>query len=223
MKGTWKENLAGWNHKGDRRKKTSRKHIIKEKFHAYLHKGLFDKGIFNKGIDKTIIEKTKVYDTFLVKIKNFSSNFHYAYSHRQFFEINKNTDNGNSMFKLKKNISIGEFLVKKTETGFVSEQNFTYQANDLEFIMFMGSKTEIETWEINKNNYFQVKQEYVMYNKPLRYVIFANGYDSNRRTFFSKYFRGSERTTVRNWLAKSDFDSELKIAPVCKCYSRIIC
>lgn len=217
MKGTWKENLAGWNHKGDRRKKTSRKHIIKEKFHAYLRKGLFD-----NVNEKTIIEKTKVYDTFLVKIKNFSSNFHYAYSHRQFFEINKNTDNGSSMFKLKKNISIGEFLVKKIETGFVSEKNVIYDAKDLEFIMFMGSKTETETWEINKN-YFQVKQEYVMYNKPLKFVIFANGYDSNRRTFFSKYFHGSERTTIRNWLAKSDFDSELKIAPVCKCYSRIIC
>ena len=227
MNGLWKEELSGWNHKDQRRKKQTRKNTLRDKSLAILQDSYNNKNKINritkvensqtitftgsrwgrifplpktaniKKISFRIPLKNDEYDVSkgsYVTIKAYYKGFEY---NGEWLEVDTN-ENIRDFF------NIGMLQRINIRDIFVSEETY-------------GKKVLDWTEEIEKRKKviirdFITTQNEFAYNKPLpKYLKWSMFTESSRRKWAHKYTVRQTRASVRNWLAKRDYDAERKI------------
>ena len=232
MQGLWKEKISGYDKKGIRRRKTSRKNTIRDKRVALLkdyHKGrnkiyrienpmeLVYKGnryvLNNEKIEKT----TPIYKIgFRIPKKGFEDD----YSKSSYISIKayRNGDKGHyntQWLEEKTDKNIRDYFGLSFKQFYCIDHIFTIKEvgiKELDWQNEVLKRNRIRRCDFNTNN-----QREFIYNKPLyRYYKWSMYTESTRRRFARKMVNGQTRTSVRNWINKGNWDAE-RVIP---CYEK---
>lgn len=242
MQGIWKENLNGWNHKDSKRKKTTRKYLLKEK--GRIIEKIYDGNYRYKSTktdnskyyeDKYELSYTK--DRYLKPIQKTADvlrvEFYYYksdiprekrnYENRTYIKANVYLDKSVNHIKwvMKDGSDIGDkFNLDKNER-FTLTHYFTYYKVgkiDLDWKPEAEKRKEVEIEEFTP---YKVKSFF--YKKPVsswqRMTWFNDG---KRRKIAQKMVNGQQRTSIRDWIKKGDWDSEIPSVDGAKSISWLI-
>jgi len=225
MKGIWKNALSGYDRKGNRRKKQTRHHFVKDnaqllrrRHHKFNHLSS-DKfriegdtitvGTFAEMNGKIkVVQKTNVYKILVSfkckKTKTFKSIKTLAYQKATSKIYSSVWFDYKTDKPLKKVIGINHY-------------DIFYDVKILNFI----EVKELD-WErvVEKNKSIVTKEN--LYNRCTKEFIYGkivygheiNYSDGKRRKIAQKYINGITRASVRNWISKMDWDSERKTHPL---------
>jgi len=212
MQGTWLENTPLYSKYGDKRRKQTRKHTIKDKFKPLIkkfhYKDMIDKsGTYKDTIDKynyvvqdEIIKHSQKVEVYKVNIKryykipntipweyNISSSIRYAY------KFNK------SWYDSYINQIIGDI----GEVNIIKFEYFT-------FIHF--NPPLITPIKYTKSSYFGHKSSIWFYDKPID-SNWHNKYgfwSTRRRKFYQNLANRRDRRLSKNYCIKGDWDKDVK-------------
>jgi len=215
MQGTWKENIGGWNAKGYKRKKQTRKNTIKDKGRAILRnfseendirvgRKSDDTILTNSSITKYIsyhsnkvISLPKTVKLFKIRVWIEEENDKYiSYPFRAYFFNGEWFDEHN----IKVFNNIGSALIKYSH---------------VEKIKLIGLFNPIQNDNKKKEDkisisYFAEGTTY-LYGKPLpdyqRYKLYGYG---KRRKIAQGIANSSDRVAIRDFISKFDWDKEIK-------------
>ena len=209
MNGTWKENLSGYNHKGQRRKKQTRKHILKDKIKPLIKNFYFK----NKEIEKEkffIENQVEYIDNEQTKKKrNITIKIYKIEVIRYYGEL------CNSRYST----NIRE-AYKSVNGGYYDLYNFEpIIGNEIKELSLIDTEEfEVEQKDNSKKNnkpitYFYYNSKiYFIYGKPLEKDFFnIYGFNScKRRKYCKKLANKRTRKNIKTWLKKGDFDKPHK-------------
>jgi len=194
MNGLWKENLGGWNHKGQKRKKQKRKHTIRDRARALLKvQERKDIGIWEEG-EVEFKKPEKIFkNNFYIEIwrVKFLKSDYSKYIYRDAYFWN--------------NCWYNEYTDEPIHYSFVKKVDFLY-ATELVF------DKPIEIKENPFRGYsFYVSTTTFIFGKPLpnwkKWTLYNDG---RRRKFAQKQAHSKDRAKLREWISKGDWDSEIK-------------
>ena len=240
MQGLWKEELGGWNHKGSRRKKASRKDTLRDKRLAILqdfyHDGRNAKHITRIENEQTITwignrwgpvyPLPKYADIckigFIIPLKGDEYNeWKGSYVHIKAYH--KGGPYNGMWYEADTDKTIRDFFnLSFQQSLLIRDRNIYIESTH-------GKKLLDWSEEIKKRVKVHVKdfthgtQREFVYDKPIqRYLKWSMYTESPRRTFAHKHVNGQTRRTVRDWIAKGDWDAERVIPHYEKSYAWMI-
>lgn len=203
MQGTWKEKVGGWNHKGQRRKKQSRKHTLKDKAKALLKR--YD--YYGKN-DDTIHSSVNV-TTFVVEPVCKKSGFVSIYKYgTQIVYIKDQFGNFGNLDDILEHSSYLQYKFYDVYTDMKTK------VKNLERVTFLyKEEVQYKTPLMKGFRYmYRVPKSYndiTIYGKP---VDTAWKY---RRKLYSKFKKHHRKTVnarrragIRQWLKRGDYDTD---------------
>ena len=207
MQGTWKEKVGGWNHKDTKRKKQTRKHILKDKVKPLIKKFYYDDKEFEDTIRyETIIEYKA--DKAVYKNSGFV----------EYWKIEKLTKVGNQVF--------GDYLepiYNRTKMDAYLENGIWYNVYTNEIIngyiekiafLYKEEKVFNKPKLINcgySRNYIMCYNIFI-YNKPLG-EDWHNQYgfwSTKARKHVQKLVNARDRANTREYINRGDWDKDVK-------------
>ena len=226
MTGLWKEELSGWNNKDHRRKKQTRKNTLRDKSRAILQDFYKDRNNFTRTENAQTLTFSgsrwgglyhfpEFADICKIQIKIPKKGDEFDSTKGSYTTLKayyKGTKYNGAWLELESGINIREYL----NLGTV--QRLLIRDEDIYIIEKVGLKrldwsAELEARKVTKTIDFthRTSREFV-YNKPmLEYLKWSMSTESSRRKFAHKYVQGQTRASVRNWIAKGDWDAERQI------------
>jgi len=195
MKGLWKEKLSGYNHKGEKRKKTKRKHILKDNIKYHIKANTH--GRKNKlNVEEYIYSiKKKINKELFVKLSLIS---HTKYKIDFFY--NKNT-----LAFLYKGNWYDYYTQEIIKSSFIKELYF------VEYI-YLDWDRSVEKYVEKKYSTYRNKVNYFLYGRPLPkdfYNIFGF-YSARRRKYIQINANRKDRRLLKQWLSNNNFDKPIK-------------
>jgi len=200
MQGLWKEKLSGYDRKGLKRKKITRKHILKDK--AKWH-------IINSDNSKQIREEPGNL-IYIRKIKN-KRNF-YAELWLIKEDISKYPLN---ILLKKKNKTKAAFFYKNKWFDYFTKEPIEYNIIKIYKIKNIFANLLMENkskYRIIKKDYSPTNSIYFLYNKPLnKNFYYEFGFWTSRyRKYAQNKANRKDRRIVKDWIRKGNFEKELK-------------
>jgi len=195
MKGLWKEKISGYNFKGDKRKKTKRKHILKDNIKYHIKANNHDRKNRLNVEDYIYTVKRKNNKELFVKLSLIS----YEKYKNDFFYI-KNTlaflYKGNWYDYYTKEILKGSFI------------------NELYFIenIYLDWDNCLDKYIEKRYSVYGTKVNYFLYGKPLPkdfYNMFGF-YSVRRKKYIQTNANRKDRRLLKQWLSNNDFDKPIK-------------
>ena len=216
MQGVWKENVSGYDRKGNKRKKQNRKHLLKDKAKWHIKHTIYNKQIASKKSNRTYIEgdidftppmvknNRELYvDVWVVDIDNYN----YSKSLGEYcFIIPDGHFEGNNRTAFEYNNSWYDIYTKKIIKGIIKPL------------------TKIDTiyldWDENKPKIVEyhgycgaaTKETIFLYGKPLpvKFWNIFGFYATKDRKYAQKKVNHIDRQNLRTYIAKGDWDVEIK-------------
>lgn len=185
MKGLWKENVSSYNHKGIRRKKTTRKHNIKDNIKALVkinRKENYNKSIRLEGQFEVIQEyknkKTEKIQVLLLTLNSSKKEVIGYFNKGKLYDYFNHNELKYSSF----------IIIKELDYFFIENK----------------VKPRIRTYKRNG--------AYVVYNCVLnkKFWNIYGFYSSSLRKFFGNYSNRTKRRNVKKFIREGDFDKEIK-------------
>lgn len=204
MQGTWKENLSGYDKKGNKRKKCSRKHTLKDKKYA-IHKNKLN--IVTDGdveiIPETKLEYGELAKTYLVSVEKYD----WDGEKRSKSRLARTFDDV---------IWYDEYTLEYIDNT-VRKINFEYS----EFIEYNEPK-KVHVYSEYRFYYSYVSTNTLdfIYGKPYDEGgdIWPNFITRSSKKWYKQHANRKTRSRLKNWLRKKDYDSEIKT----HCYEKSI-
>jgi len=220
MNGLWKENVSGWDRKGNRRRKTSRNNTIRDKGRAILRN--FDE---TEDIPRNhrCRNKPEILTNSTITEHTYSGSF-YGYTNGSYPEYVKT-------FKVRVHYKTFLSDVENTITfeAFFNNGKWcttdkrdifrlvsaTYKDFFVEKVRMTGELRLDWTKEKTRNNKVSVNNHgegtTYLYGKPLpdwkRMTLYNDG---KRRKYAQKYASSMDRQNIRKWCDARDWDAEVK-------------
>lgn len=216
MKGLWKEELSGWNHKDSKRKRQNRNHTIKDNLNE-LKKSLNSDYINNKNISKNeleIISYKDNYSNYIIlnknitlylldityrdrknKIKNIIfKGFFIGYNNKTIID-HKTKKEFCDLYNLNCNYNIIDIKIVK-ELGYI--KNLSLDLIELKD-KFNGYKKNIKYKNTNIDNFF-INKKLIHYR-----------YDPKTKKNLQNFTNRTNRCKVKNFIKNGNFENEQKL------------
>ena len=206
MQGLWKNNVSGYNKKGDKRKRQSHKKFVKDKYRSVVKKFVYGKS-----------ENLSVY-------REGSKSVFYRDAKRipqeaYVFVWNISIGNKEKIAWEYKGLWYDDFTDERLniKVGFEVKRNFIIEQVPIE----VEKQKEHPLREIKSFNIYS-KKERLLYNKPFPIELERMSFWVKKKYSRQKANR-KDRVRLRNWLANWDFDKPIKTHELSKSILWDIC
>jgi len=216
MNGTWKENISGYDRKGNKRRKQSRKHTLKDKAKWHIKHTIYSKQTNNKLSNKTYIEGNVEFIPAMVK------------NHKELYVDVWTVDVDNYDYSK----TLDEYCFLPPAGYFEGNNKIAFEYNNAWYDIYTHTYikgiikplNKIDTiylnWDENKPKIVEykgycgvdTKETIYLYNKPLS-VKFWNiygFYSTKARKYAQKKVNHIDRQNVRTYISESNWDKEIK-------------
>lgn len=208
MKGTWKNNLSGWNLKDSKRKKQTRKHFFRDNGKYYSKHDEDCKSCRIEGAVEVTSEKEykygKTINIYKIKISKYSDSLGEKFSYRYGYlkEISK--------------------FQKEWYDAFTGNKIYTFGVWDItiEYIAWTKYEHFEEPVIVKKPNYcflrWNTTESLFVHDKPYYHWERYNGFKDYPRKWAQKEVNRSNRAKLRNYIKKGDWNKIPKEHPCTK-------
>lgn len=212
MQGTWKENISGWNQKDSKRKKQSRKHTLKDKaktlIKKFKYKNIKNKVIWDEGgvefiKDSSCFKQSGWVESWKVEVETYIGKYKFYWNsdyfqNRYSYSVRTAYWN-NGWFDDYDNTPISGPGVKVKKLNFLYKEEIKYDT-PIEIKPYRGYRSTAAT-----------KETVFIYGKPIC-VDYWNKYrfwSTKRRKYGQQLVNRKERSAIRDWVKKEDWESEI--------------
>lgn len=220
MQGTWKENVSGWDRKGNRRRKTTRNSTIKDKARQIIRiyseeNDVNDK--YSKKSDKAVLTNSAITKHEFTGSSYRSSTRTKYPEYVQMWKIRYHYGSLNESKVCEAFLENGKWLLRDKHTlsysfgvsWFKQRDEFVEKIRPLE--MFKPDWNKERAYENKKSVNYNVYGTTYFYGKPLpswkKWTLYDDG---KRRKIAQKHAHSMDRQNIRKWIHDEDWDAEVK-------------
>ena len=218
MNGTWKENVSGWDRKGNKRKKQSRKHTLKDKVKPLIRKFHYNEE-YNDTIwiegdanyikpEKYIYKKSGFIETWSIEVSRYIGQ-----KVCEDYLLSEYSYNNRVAYQTIDDKWYDEYTNEPID-GIVKKLHFKYKE---EVTFDEPVKIYVGTWSRKPST----DETIFIYGKPItdNYTNQYGFWSARRRKWIQTSAHRKDRALLRQYISNSDWNKDVKTHPLSKSIS----